>query len=106
MTVQLKDDLDGSEATETIRFGWDGREYEIDLNDKHSEAFRKAVAKYVDNARRVSTGRGNRTRPAKAVQADGVEWRKAVREWATEHGMQCPPRGRIPQAVVDAYNAS
>lgn len=105
MTVQLKDDLDGSEAASTIRFGWEGREYEIDLNDKHEQAFRKAVARYVENARRVSA---SRRRPAKAVQttADGVEWRKAVREWAAEHGMECPPRGRIPQAVVDAYNAS
>ena len=30
------DDLDGSEADGTIRFGLDGAEYEIDLNAKHA----------------------------------------------------------------------
>ncbi|MDP9696140.1 UNVERIFIED_ORG: hypothetical protein J2X79_003719 [Arthrobacter globiformis] len=30
--VILEDDLDGSEASETMKFGLDGREYEIDLN--------------------------------------------------------------------------
>ncbi len=30
-TVQLVDDLDGSEAQETVSFGLDGTAYEIDL---------------------------------------------------------------------------
>ena len=31
------DDLDGSEAEGTVRFGLDGTEYEIDLNAKHAK---------------------------------------------------------------------
>ena len=36
------DDLDGSAADSTIRFGLDGAEYEIDLNDEHANTFRES----------------------------------------------------------------
>ena len=39
------DDLDGSEAEDTIRFGLDGTEYEIDLNAEHGQALRDALAR-------------------------------------------------------------
>ena len=39
---KLIDDLDGSEATETVTFGLDGTSYEIDLNKKNAAALRKA----------------------------------------------------------------
>ena len=41
------DDLDGSEADGTVRFGLDGTEYEIDLNAKHAQQLRDALARYV-----------------------------------------------------------
>ena len=41
------DDLDGSEADGTIRFGLDGTEYEIDLNAKHTQELRDVLARYV-----------------------------------------------------------
>jgi hypothetical protein len=37
------DDLDGSEAEGTVRFGLDGTEYEIDLNAEHAQALRDAL---------------------------------------------------------------
>jgi hypothetical protein len=46
------DDLDGSEAEGTVRFGLDGAEYEIDLNAEHARALRDALARYVGAARR------------------------------------------------------
>ena len=48
------DDLDGSAAEGTVRFGLDGTEYEIDLNAGHAKELRDALARYVDAARRVS----------------------------------------------------
>ena len=60
------DDLDGSAAEGTVRFGLDGTEYEIDLNAKHAQDLRDALARYVDAARRVS---GGARRPAAAVDA-------------------------------------
>ena len=40
------DDLDGSEANGTVRFGLDGTEYEIDLNAQHAQQLRDALARY------------------------------------------------------------
>ena len=50
------DDLDGSEAEGTVRFGLDGTEYEIDLNAGHAQALRDALARYVRAARRAGGG--------------------------------------------------
>ena len=41
ITVALEDDLDGGPAGETVRFGLDGAEYEIDLSKKNAAAFRR-----------------------------------------------------------------
>ena len=49
----LIDDIDGSAAEGTVRFGLDGAEYEIDLNAGHARELRDALARYVDAARRA-----------------------------------------------------
>ena len=46
--VILTDDLDGSEAEETVQFAIDGVSYEIDLSAANAEALREAVAAYVE----------------------------------------------------------
>ena len=64
--IVLVDDLDGTEATETVSFGLDGTSYEIDLNDKNAAALRDALAGYVGHARKVSgarRGAPQRSRP-------------------------------------------
>jgi hypothetical protein len=50
------DDLDGSAAEGTVRFGLDGTEYEIDLNAEHAQQLRDALAAYVRAGRRVGGG--------------------------------------------------
>jgi Lsr2 len=47
------DDLDGNAAEGTVRFGLDGTEYEIDLNARHAQELRDALARYVGAARRA-----------------------------------------------------
>ena len=47
------DDIDGGEAEGTVRFGPDGTDYEIDLSAKNAAALLKALAKYIDAARRA-----------------------------------------------------
>ena len=58
--VQLTDDLDGKPIPdgkgETIRFGLDRTDYEIDLTDKNAKALRDTVSKYVAAARRTGSG--------------------------------------------------
>jgi hypothetical protein len=50
--VLLVDDLDGSEATETVSFGIDGVAYEIDLSSGNAGKLRTELAQYVDHARK------------------------------------------------------
>ena len=54
--VQLIDDLDGSDADGTVRFGLDGTEYQIDLSAGHARELRGALARYVGAARRAGGG--------------------------------------------------
>ena len=42
--VSLVDDLDGSEADETVEFGLDGINYQIDLSTENAEELRDALA--------------------------------------------------------------
>ena len=53
--VLLVDDLDGSEATETVAFGLDGASYEIDLSSGNAGKLRKELAHYVEHARKASS---------------------------------------------------
>ena len=110
VTVKLVDDLDGSEAGETVEFGLDGAFYEIDLSEDNAERLRDALAEYVEHARR-SGGRkrtGGRVavagRAPRTASADR-EQNQAMREWARKQGMNISDRGRIPKEVAEAYNA-
>src|SRR5687767_5451960 len=65
--IVLVDDLDGSEASESVSFGLDGTSYEIDLNDANAAQLRDALAPYVGHARKVgaaSRRNGRRSAPA------------------------------------------
>ncbi len=54
--VELVDDLDGSPAVQTVRFGYDGRDYEIELNEEHAAELDEFLAPYLEHARRVGDG--------------------------------------------------
>ena len=61
VNVVLVDDIDGTDASETVSFALDGVDYEIDLSDEHAGQLREAVAVYVGHARRTGGRRkGNR----------------------------------------------
>jgi hypothetical protein len=100
--VLLTDDLDGSDAVQTVRFGWLGADYEIDLNDKNFTAFEKALSKYVAAARK--TGGGARSRASKK-QTSSVDL-ATVRAWARDNGYEISDRGRVSGSVMDAYRAA
>jgi Lsr2 len=99
------DDIDGSEAEGTVRFGLDGAEYEIDLNAKHADALRKAMAKYIDAARRSSGGARRPARSGRRASASGVNTTE-VREWAKAQGIEVKDRGRVPAELVVRFRAA
>ena len=99
------DDLDGSEAEGTVRFGLDGAHYEIDLSAAHAKELRNTLARYTQAARR-STGAGRRRARrewnAPADRPGSIE----VRTWAREQGIEVKDRGRIPAEVVAKFRAA
>lgn len=102
--VLLEDDIDGSEANETISFALDGSEYEIDLKEGHANELREALARFVSAGRKVAVGRG---RPAPRTKSShGGPDAKAIRLWAAENGIQVNTRGRIQGDVVENYEAA
>ena len=94
VTVALEDDLTGGPAVETVRFAFEGTDYEIDLNAKNAAAFGKQLASYIEHARRAG-------RSATSRQRSGD-----IRAWAKEHGLAVSERGRIPASVVEQYHAA
>jgi Lsr2 len=99
------DDLDGSEADGTIRFGLDGADYEIDLNTVHAQALRDALAPYVSAARRPGGAARRPSRPARRA-SPGEPNTTEVREWAKAQGMQVKDRGRVPAELVVKFKAA
>ena len=102
-SVSLTDDLDGSKAVETIRFGLDGISYEIDLNRKHAGNLRKSLGEFVEHGRKAKPAR---PRNAKPTNKNGVPKAATVRSWAAANGITVSARGRVPTDVVEKYQQS
>lgn len=107
---QLVDDLDGDVleegAGETVSFSLDGASYEIDLSDKNAAALREAFEPWVMAGRRVSASGGSAGRSRRAVRGGSKRDLAPVRVWARENGHQVSERGRVPEAVLQAYDAA
>ena len=99
------DDLDGSEADGTVRFGLDGADYEIDLNAGHALQLRDALAACVRAGRQVSGG-SRRPAPRRAQgPASGLNAAE-VRERAKAQGIEVKDRGRVPAELVARFRAA
>ena len=99
------DDIDGSAAEGTVRFGLDGAEYEIDLNAEHGEQLRNALAAYIRAGRRVSGGSGRPAHGRRRGSASGLNTTE-VREWAKAQGIEVKDRGRVPAELVAKFKAA
>jgi hypothetical protein len=112
VTVQLVDDLDGtsSDAIETVSFGLDGVNYEIDLNEDNASSLRDSMSDFIASATRTG-GRSKRgtatasSRSATAGPGRTKEQTHAIREWARTNGHDVSDRGRIPASVIEAFEA-
>lgn len=128
--LELTDDIDGGPAQRTVRFGFEGADYEIDLSEGNAAGLEAALAPYLEAARRVPPRRAGRTSgarrplPARPVapaakpaptpasagkrrEAGGArapkEETSAIRAWAAENGFAVSERGRIPGAIRQAW---
>lgn len=101
VNITLVDDIDGSEATETVSFGLDGATYAIDLNEKNAAALRDSFAGYLGHARKVTNSRGRKTKTT-----SGGPSARELRDWARSNGFKVSDRGRVPTEVRDAFEAA
>ena len=111
VNVVLVDDIDGSEAAETVTFGLDGAQYEIDLSADNADKLREALAPYVGHGRRAggrrrSTGGAGRSSASRSAAASGGPSAADIRAWARENGWDVPERGRVASEVREAYDAA
>jgi len=97
----LDDDQTGGPAERTIRFAFEGTDYEIDLNTKNAAKFSKQLAPYLEHAHR--TGRARADRPGR---------RQAASAWVISGpgpkgtAPAVSERGRIHASVVEQYNVA
>lgn len=108
---QLVDDLDGTVLEvgdgETVLFSLDGTAYEIDLTDGNAAALRDALAPFIAAARSVSSNRSaSASAPGRKQRRSGQRDYGPIREWARANGYEVNERGRVPAAVIEAFEAA
>jgi hypothetical protein len=103
--VQGEPDGSRGDGFTTVRFGLDGVEFEVDLEPAEAVRLREFLGRYAVRARSV-------LREAEPAVRDGlpsplrsldVEELRAVRVWARGRGFSVSDRGRLPEAVLSAY---
>ncbi|MFI9450079.1 nucleoid-associated protein Lsr2 [Amycolatopsis sp. WAC 01375] len=109
VSVQIVDDIDGGEATQTVPFALDGVTYEIDLSDDNAGALREELERFIDASRRVG-GRKVKVATGQSTVAGGAakptdrERNQQVRAWASANGYAIAERGRIPNEIYEAFD--
>lgn len=127
--VRIIDDLDGTPLPlgegETVNYGMDGVEYEIDLSADHAEQFRTMLQTVIEKSRRTGGRRISAPRKAKAIEgappAPGAgngerlpyaermarrEMLREVRAFGIAQGFPQGMTGKIRDDVRQAWNAA
>ena len=97
----LVDDLDGTEAVESVRLGWNGQWRQLELSERNLAALSKAIDRFWDAGRPVKGDVAARRRAGTATAGRDP---RAIRVWAAENRIAVPARGRIPREIEDRYN--
>lgn len=97
----LTDDINGKDGATTVTFGYQGVNYEIDLDTLNAGNLKRSLEKYIAAARVVEAKKSRKVTAKKA----GTEAAK-IRAWAVENGVEVGARGRLAPEVMDAYRAA
>jgi hypothetical protein len=101
-SVVVEDDIDGTPGAATVRFAFEGINYEIDLTEGNAAKFAEVVTPFVQAARKAGTRKSTAAPSTNKSRAD----RAAARAWAQKSGFPVGQRGRIPATVLEAYEAA
>ena len=98
------DDLDGSSAEGTVRFGLDGAEYEIDLN----AGTRRSYGMRWPATWMLPPGGRQRPQaiPRQPTRKGGGVNTTEVREWARAQGIEVKDRGRVPADLMVKFRSA
>lgn len=100
--VTLVDDVDGSEASESITFAYRGVEYAIDLSESNAAALDESLSPWLQHAMRTG---GRKDRSSSASNVTPISGDAAlIRAWCAEQGIEVNQRGRIAAEIRDQYN--
>jgi len=106
----LIDDFDGSPLSpgaSTTTFSFNGAQYEIDLGPENVAKLRDALGPFIKAGRRVGgAGKAAPRRRGAGRHSNGSNDVTAIREWARANGHTIGDRGRIPAALIAAYEAA
>lgn len=134
VTIEYVDDLEGTsidaESVDTVDFSYRGQDYTLVLAKKNGAQFDRDVSRYITAAKKaqsrdartarktakpaprkantpISSTR-RKTSPRKRAEAviSGPERTRAIRQWAADNGHTVSTRGRMPAAVLQAYDAA
>ncbi|KAA8719933.1 histone-like nucleoid-structuring protein Lsr2 [Corynebacterium spheniscorum] len=96
------DDLDDTELSESelriVRFGFDGKDYVIDLSEENANKFREVMDPYITKGREQY---GRRLNKPGAGSDHG--YARRIRQWANENGLSVAKRGKIPAEIIEKY---
>jgi len=86
----------------TRSFSIDGRDYEIDLCERHSQKFDEVFRRFTTRARKAAS------RPGRAKRRTSAHRKRSsdIRAWAKRNGISVSDRGRIPADVIARYDTS
>ncbi|ADJ43900.1 hypothetical protein AMES_2077 [Amycolatopsis mediterranei S699] len=95
--MRVLDDLTGEPAVETVGFGLDGIDYDIDLSFANAEALRGLLQRYADAGRRTG---GRKNRPRTVPGAEKTAPKTAVAKAAATPGRAkaTPPAAKAAPA--------
>ena len=104
------DDFNGNPAHHTRTFTWEGKTYQIDLDNLNAGNFDRAMerisetfAKYVAVATEVTP---EKPKTRKSSRSGTPSQASVIRAWARQAGLSVGERGRLHPDVVSAYEAA
>ena len=95
--TKIIDDIDGTDATDTLEFSWGGDNYTIDLSDENADEFRRLMARYVSHATKV------RHEVKRTIPMRTTAELNEIRAWARKAGYEVSSVGRIREEIITAY---
>ncbi|WP_244211024.1 Lsr2 dimerization domain-containing protein [Amycolatopsis kentuckyensis] len=94
--VQVLDDLTGEPAAETVGFGLDGIDYDIDLSFANADALRALLQRYAAAGRRTG---GRRNRPRIVPGAKKTEAKRTTPKAAPAKTAKAAKAAEAPKAA-------